>query len=57
MGPEDYNELKDLLVGNHNEVDMQEYNLGHLGLLIPKDSLSTDRLLQKIKAMTPEYIS
>ena len=35
--PEDYNAIRRRLEENGNDVDFQEYKLGHVGLLMPKD--------------------
>ena len=43
--PDDYKAVRDMLVKNGNEVEFKEYNLGHVGLVIPKDKTSTHDIL------------
>ena len=49
--PGDYKPLADLLIENGCKVDLQEYKLGHLGLVMPKDTISTDYIVNKIKSI------
>jgi len=46
--PVDYYWLKDMLTQQGNKVDFQEYPLGHLGLVIPKDPRSNNQMLKII---------
>ena len=43
--PEDYHNLNSLLINNGNKVDFREYDVGHLGILCPKDEGVSDDIL------------
>ena len=43
--PVDYKNLNKLLINNGNKVDFREYEVGHLGLLVPKDEAISDEIL------------
>ena len=48
VSPKDYEIVKDLLIENGNIVHFSEYDLGHLGLLMPHDLQSTDKMVENI---------
>jgi predicted esterase len=49
---DDYTKVRDELVSLGNDVDFQEYELGHIGLVIPKNNELIDNLVNKIVQVT-----
>jgi len=47
--PLDYTKLRDVMTENNNDVDFQEYEEGHIGLIVPKDPTLTNNMLEIIK--------
>ena len=49
--PGDYKQLNDTLVENQAKVTFKEYKLGHLGLILPKDTSINDDIFYKCLAV------
>ena len=48
ISPVDYNNLNEQLTKNGNDVDFREYDVGHLGILCPKDESINDDILSYV---------
>ena len=46
--PDDCNSLKEILVNNGNIVEFREYNVGHIGILCPKDESISEDILHSV---------
>jgi hypothetical protein len=53
--PEDYKWLKEILIDNNTMCCFKEYNLGHLGILMPKDRVHVYDMLELCKAYNTDY--
>lgn len=51
--PQDYKNLKELLTKNGNDVDFKEFDVGHLGILCPKDESIVDDILSSVLKYKP----
>jgi len=49
--PGDYKQLNEVLVENQANVTFNEYKLGHLGLILPKDTKINDDIFNKCLAV------
>ena len=45
---EDAEYLRDIFVGSDNDVTYREYDVGHIGIMMPKDLSITQEMLDKI---------
>ena len=52
INEKDYTRVKDELVSAGNDVHLQEFPYGHLGLVVPRDNDINDAIIKSIVGVT-----